>query len=261
MESEKWALLSRAGWSGEIYFDFTAEALSTPGAFGFYMTFFKKVWPIVWKDMISELRSKEVLISMCFFAFLVLIIFNFAFYTGVGQARGVLSGMLWVAFIFSGLLGLNQTFGSEKDRGSLQGLLLCPVSRATIYVGKVTGNFIFMAIMEILILVLFAILFRVNLWGFLGPLLFIIFLGTLGFVFVGTIFSAMSVNAKSREILLSIILFPIVVPLIIASVKATEKILGGASLIELYGWLKILVAFDIVFFLISFWTFDFVLEE
>jgi len=198
---------------------------------------------------------------MCFFAFLVLIIFNFAFSTGIDQTKGILSGMLWVAFIFSGLLGLNQTFGSEKDRGSLQGLLLCPVSRSTIYVGKVIGNFLFMSVMEILILVLFAILFRVNLWGVLTPLSIIILLGTLGFVSVGTIFSAMSVNAKAREILLTIILFPIVIPLIIASVKATEKILEGNPLTEMYGWLKILVAFDIIFFLVCFWTFDFVLEE
>ncbi len=225
------------------------------------MTFFKKVWPIVWKDMLSELRTKEVLVSMCFFAFLVLIIFNFAFFTGIGKVTGILSGMLWVAFIFSGLLGLNQTFGSEKDRGSLQGLLLCPVSRSTIYVGKVIGNFLFMSIMEIFILVLFAILFRVNLLEVLKPLSLIVFLGTLGFVFVGTILSAMAVHAKAREILLSIILFPIVVPLIIASVKATEKIFQGAPLGEIYGWLKILIAFDLIFFLVSYGTFEFVLEE
>ena len=225
------------------------------------MAFFTKVWPIVWKDLVSELRTKEVLISMCFFAFLVLIIFNFSFFTGIEGSQGVLSGMLWVAFIFSGLLGLNQTFGSEKDRGSLQGLLLCPISRPTIYIGKVISNFLFMSIMELFILILFAILFRINLWTVL-PLLFpVIFLGTSGFVFVGTIFSAMSVNARAREILLSIILFPIVVPLIIASVKATEKILQGKAFPEISGWLKILLAFDCIFFFISYVMFDFVLEE
>lgn len=225
------------------------------------MSFLKRVWPIVWKDMVSELRSKEVLISMCFFAFLVLIIFNFAFFTGIGEVRGILSGMLWVAFIFSGLLGLNQTFGAEKDRGSLQGLLLCPVSRSAIYVGKVIGNFLFMAVMEVFILVLFSILFRENLWPVLLPLSLIILLGTLGFVSVGTILSAMSVNAKAREILLSIIFFPIVIPLIIASVKATQSVLEGKGLVEIYDWLKVLVAFDVIFFLVSFWTFDFVVEE
>jgi heme exporter protein B len=225
------------------------------------MRFFGKVWPIVWKDLISELRSKEVLISMCFFAFLVLIIFNFAFFTGIGEVKGILSGMLWVAFIFSGLFGLNQTFGAEKDRGSLQGLLLCPVSRATVYVGKVVGNFLFMLIMEALILALFVILFRVNLLGALMPLSLVVLLGTFGFVSVGTIFSAMSVSAKAREILLGIILFPIVVPLIIASVKATERIFEGQSFSEIYGWLKILIAFDLIFFLVSYWAFEFVVEE
>ncbi len=225
------------------------------------MIFFKKVWPIVWKDVISELRTKEVLFSMCFFAFLVLIIFNFAFFTGIGGDEGILSGMLWVAFIFSGLLGLNQAFGSEKDRGSLQGLLLCPVNRVAIYVGKVISNFLFMSIMEIFILGLFAILFRVSLWSILTPFALIIVLGTLGFVFVGTIFSAMSVNARAREILLTITLFPIVIPLIIASVKATEKIFEGSPLPEIYGWLRILLAFDIIFFGLSYLMFNFVVEE
>ena len=150
----------------------------------FHMLYFKKIWPIVWNDIVSKLRTKEVLISMCFFAFLVLIIFNFAFFTGIGELKGILSGMLWVAFIFAGFLGLNQSFGAEKDRGSLQGLLLCPVNRATIYVGKVIGNFLFMSIMEILILLLFAVLFRVDLWPVLSPLSLIILLGTLCFVFV-----------------------------------------------------------------------------
>lgn len=225
------------------------------------MAFLKKVWPIVWKDIISEIRTKEVLISMCFFAFLVLIIFNFAFFTGFGANSGVLSGMLWVAFMFSGLLGLNQTFGSEKDRGSLQGLFLCPVDRTVIYVGKMISNLCFMVIMEVLILILFTILFRVKLWSFLPSLLLIMLLGTLGFVFVGTMLSAMSMNAKARDILLTIILFPIVVPLVIASVKATAQIFDGKTLADVSGWLKILLAFDLVFFLLSYGTFGFVVEE
>jgi heme exporter protein B len=115
--------------------------------------------------------------------------------------------------------------------------------------------------MEIFIVILFAILFRVNLWGSLMPLALVIVLGTLGFVFVGTIFSAMSVHARAREILLTIILFPIVVPLIIASVKATEKIFEGSSWPEIYGWLRILLAFDIIFFGLSYLLFDVVVEE
>lgn len=225
------------------------------------MMFLKQVWPIVWKDILSEVRTREVLLSMCFFAFLVLIILNFAFGTNIGQDYGVLSGMLWVAFVFSGLLGLNQTFGSEKDRGSLQGLFLCPVSPTVIYVGKVISNFCFMALMEWLILMLFAILFRINLWPLLPSLSLILFLGTLGFVFVGTMFSAMSVNAKAREIVLTVILFPVVVPLMIAAVKATEKLLAGQRFADISGWVNILLAFDLVFFLLSYGTFGFVIEE
>ncbi len=225
------------------------------------MNFLKQVWPIVWKELLSEIRTKEVLISMCFFAFLVLIIFNFAFFSTVGNSNGVLSGMLWVAFMFSGLLGLNQSFGSEKDRGSLQGLFLCPVDRTVIYVGKTISNFCFMLIMEILIVLLFAILFRVRLLPILPLFSLIILLGTLGFVFVGTMFSAMAVNAQAREIVLTIILFPIVVPLTIAAVKATELIFNGRGLSDISGWLKILIAFDLIFFLLSYGTFGFVIEE
>jgi heme exporter protein B len=156
---------------------------------------------------------------------------------------------------------LNQTFSAEKERGSLQGLFLCPISRSAIYLGKLISNFLFMSIMEVLILALFAILFRVNLGPMLLPLALIIFLGTFGFVCVGTMFSAMAVNARAREILLSVILFPIVVPLIIAAVKATENLLEGMPMTEIGGWLKILIAFDLVFSLISYLTFDFVVEE
>lgn len=225
------------------------------------MVFFKTVWPIVWKDLISELRTKEVLLAMCFFAFLVLIIFNFAFATGTVEDSGLLAGMLWVAFIFAGLLGLNQTFGAEKDRGSLQGLLLCPVDRTVIYVGKVISTSCFMAIMEVLLLCLFAVLYRIDLFGVLLPLLVIMALGTLGFVFVGVMFSAMAIHAKAREIVLTILLFPIVVPLMIAAVKATGLIFDGKSLTDVVGWLRILLAFDLIFFLLSYGTFGFIVEE
>ncbi len=225
------------------------------------LNFLKKVWPIVWKDIISEIRTKEVLLSMCFFAFLVLIIFNFAFFTGSGEDRGLLSGMLWVAFLFAGLLGLNQTFGTEKDRGSLSGLLLCPVNRAVIYVGKVISSLCFMGIMEVLILILFAIFFRVHLLPVLPSLGLVILLGTLGFVFAGAMFSAMSVNAKAREMVLSVILFPIIVPLIIAAVKATALVFDGKTLADISGWLRILIAFDLIFFLLSYAMFGFIVEE
>ncbi len=225
------------------------------------MNFFSKVRAIVWKDFTHELRSKEMLISMCVFSFLVIIIFNFAFPPGTGDVDLIIPGILWVAFIFSGLLGIGRSFGVEKDKGSLQGLLLCPVERGTIYVGKMVGNFIFMSMMEAFTLVIFALLFNVNLLPILIPLVLIIVLGTIGFTVVGTIFSAMSATTRARDVMLSMLVFPIAVPLIIASIKATGKILDGKSLSEIYSWLKILLAFDLTFLLVSYLTFHFVVEE
>jgi heme exporter protein B len=216
---------------------------------------------IVWKDFTHELRSKEMLISMCVFSFLVIIIFNFAFPPGTRDVDRIIPGILWVAFIFSGLLGIGRSFGVEKDKGSLQGLLLCPVERGTIYVGKMVGNFIFMSMMEAFTLVIFALLFNVNLLPILIPLVLIIVLGTVGFTVVGTIFSAMSANTRARDVMLSMLVFPIAVPLIIASIKATGKILDGKPLAEIYSWLKILVGFDLTFLLVSYLTFHFVVEE
>ncbi len=225
------------------------------------MNFFNKVLTIVWKDFIHELRSKEMLISMCVFSFLVIIIFNFAFPPGTGDVDRIIPGILWVAFIFSGLVGMGRSFGVEKDKGSLEGLLLCPVGRGTIYVGKMVGNFIFMSMMEGFTLVIFAVLFNVDLLPILIPLVLIIILGTVGFTVVGTIFSAMSANTRARDVMLSMLVFPIAVPLIIASIKATGKILDGKSLSEIYSWLKILVGFDLTFLLVSYLAFEFVVEE
>ena len=225
------------------------------------MNLFNKVRTIVWKDLTHELRSKEMVLSMCVFSFLVIVIFTFAFPPGMGDVERITPGILWVAFIFSGLLGMGRSFGVEKDKGSLQGLLLCPVGRGTIYVGKMVGNLIFMLVMEVFTLAIFSLLFNVNPLSFLGPLGLIIVLGTLGFTVVGTIFSAMSANTRARDVMLSLLVFPIAVPLIIASIKATGKILGGAPISEITSWVKILVAFDLTFLMVSYLAFEYVVEE
>lgn len=225
------------------------------------MPFIQKVWAIVWKDITSELRTKEMLLSMCLFSFLVLIIFNFAFDTGLKNLRENISGILWVAFIFSGLMGLGRSFGVERDRGTLHGLLLCPISPWGIYLGKMIGVFIFMVVMEIFTLSIFTVLYNINIIPFLLPLGLIIFLGTLGFAIIGTIFSAMSATTKARDVMLSILVFPISVPMIIALVKATGMILWGGAIQEIYSWLKILIAFDLVFLLLAYLTFGFIIEE
>ena len=225
------------------------------------MNFLGKLGVIIWKDLTTEFRSKEMILSMCLFAFLVLIIFAFAFETGFKKIDGLIPGILWVAFIFSALMGLSRSFGSERDGGTLPGLRLCPISPWGIYLAKMIGTFIFTAIMEIFALILLVVLYNLNLLPFLLPLGLIVFLGTLGFSAVGTIFSAMASTTKARDVMLSILVFPITVPLIIASVKSTGTILDGNSLEAVASWLKILVAFDLVFLLLAYLTFEFIMEE
>ncbi len=214
---------------------------------------------IVQKDVAVELRTKEMLSSMFVFSLLVIMIFSFAFELRVENVRELAPGVLWVTFIFAGMLGLNRSFVLEKDKGCLEGLLLCPVDRSAIYFGKMLGNVIFMIVMEAMILPIFSILFNISL--FQPVLLLIVVLGTLGFAGVGTLFSAMAVHTRSREVMLPVLLFPIVVPAMIAAVKATGGILDGQPVSEIAHWLRLLAVFDVVFFAISFMTFDYVVEE
>ncbi len=198
---------------------------------------------------------------MCLFSFLVMIIFSFAFGMELNNLKGIVPGILWVAFIFSGLLGLNRSFGAERDRGTLPGLLLCPVVPWEIFLAKMIGTLIFTTIMEIFTLLVFIVLYNQSILPFLVPLSLVIFLGTLGFSTIGTIFSAMSSATRARDIILSILVFPISVPVIIASVKATGLILDARSIQALYAWLKILIAFDLIFLLLAYLTFSFIMEE
>jgi heme exporter protein B len=223
------------------------------------MRFLRKVLAIVQKDVAVELSTKEMLSSMFVFALLVIVIFSFAFELRVENVRQVAPGVLWVTFVFAGMLGLNRSFVLEKDKGCLEGLLLCPVDRSAIYFGKMLGNVIFMTIVEAIILPIFSILFNISL--FQPVLLLIVVLGTLGFAGVGTLFSAMAVHTRSREVMLPVLLFPIVVPAMIAAVKATGGILDGQPVSEIAHWLRLLAVFDVVFFAISFMTFDYVVEE
>ena len=225
------------------------------------MNSIKKIWLIVQKDLISELRSKEIFSSMFIFALVVIIVFNFSFEIGEERLVNILSGILWVAFLFAGVLGLNRSFLLEKEKDCLQGLMLCPVERGLIYFGKLIGNLLFLLIIVLLTLPLFSIFFNLPILKIFPLLSLIIFLGLTGFLAVGTILSAMSVNTRMREVLLPILLFPIVVPVLIAAVQSTSKIFLGLGLEEISGWLKLLLAFDIIYIVVSYLTFEYVIEE
>ena len=221
--------------------------------------FLRKILAIVHKDIIAELRTKEMLSSMFVFALLVIVIFNFAFELRVANVKQVAPGVLWVTFTFAGMLGLNRSFILEKDKGCLEGLLLAPVDRSAIYFGKMLGNLIFMSVVEAIVLPIFWVLFNPPLFS--PALILILVLGTLGFAGVGTLFSAIAVHTRAREVMLPILLFPIVVPLMIAAVKITGGLLDGQPLSEMRNWLNLLVGFDIIFVTVSYMTFDYVVEE
>lgn len=225
------------------------------------MKFLKRVWLIVWKDLTLELRTKEILSSMFVFTLLVVVIFNFVIQGEKADIKRLSSGILWVAFTFAGVLGLSRSFIFEKDEHCLEGLLLSPIDRGSIYLGKMLANFIFMTIVEVVIFPIFAVFFDFDILYVIPKLIPVFLLGTLGFASVGTIFSAISVNTKTREVMLPILLFPVTVPVIISAVRSTASILHGGSFIEIVSWLKLLIVFDIIFLVISFLSFDFVVEE
>jgi heme exporter protein B len=225
------------------------------------MGFFKRLYILVWKDFLVEWRTKEIFTTISFFSLLVIIIFNFAFEPGMFRTQESAPGVLWVAFTFAGVLGLNRSFFMEKESDCLQGLILCPVDRGTIYLGKMVANILFMVLIELITLVIFVILFNLDIFSQLFPLLLVIILGTIGFVAVGTLFSAMAINTRIREVMLSILLFPVVIPVVIGAVKSTARVLGGASLSEISSWLKLLIGFDLIFIILCYLTFEYVVEE
>jgi heme exporter protein B len=225
------------------------------------MNYVRKILAIIWKDIVAELRTKEMFSAMFVFAVLVIVVFNFAFDLRVSgdRVRQVAPGALWVAFAFAGVLGLNRAFVMEKDRGCLEGLLLSPVDHTAIYFGKMVSTVLFMLIVEAFTLPVFTAFFDVNLFDL--RLILVILLGTLGFAGVGTILSAMTAQTRAREVLLPILLLPVAAPVLIAAVKATAGVLDGLTMGEIGRWLQLLIAFDIIFPAAAFMTFDYVVKE
>ncbi len=203
--------------------------------------------------------NRELLSAMLVFGMLVILIFNFALELDVETRSTVTAGVLWVTFAFAGTLGLNRSMAVEKDRGCLDGLLLAPVDRTAIYFGKVISNLVFMLIVELIVLPLYSILYNINL--FVPGLLLVFLLGSIGYVVVGTLLATMAVHARTRDILLPILLFPLVVPILLNAVRASTGFLQGFELVEILPSLNLLIVYDVIFTAIAFMVFDFVVEE
>ena len=222
-------------------------------------SFLKAVLAVVQKDLSAELRSRELLSAMLVFSLLVILIFNFALELDISTRRSVTAGVLWATFAFAGTLGLNRSMAMEKDRGCLDGLLLAPVDRSAIYFGKVISNFAFMLIVEAIVLPVYSVLYGVNL--FQPGLLLIILLGSIGYTAIGTLLSAMSIQTRTRDVMLPILLFPVVIPVLIAAVKASGGFLTGAEMSEIMPWINLLIVYDVIFTAVAFMVFDYIVEE
>ena len=223
------------------------------------MTFWRAVGAIVWKDVRAELRTKDIFSSMFVFALLAVIIFDFAFELRVPSMKMVAPGIVWVAITFAGTLGLNRAFVIEQDKGSMAGLLLAPVDRSAIYFGKLLSSLLFMLLVEVILLPLVMILFNLAILSW--QQLVVLLLGTYGFAAVGTVFSAIAVNTRAREVLLPLLLFPVVVPVILAGVKMTGALLDGEPFSTLGNWLRLILVYDVGFTVVAYLTFGYVVEE
>jgi heme exporter protein B len=210
------------------------------------------------KDVLVELRSREILFTMGIFALLLVVLFSFAFYTDVERARVYSPGILWITVLFAGTLGLNRLFERETTNGALDGLLLCPAGPRTVFVAKALAHLLFTSVMVALTLPLLVVFFHLEVpspWALLGSL----FAGMVGFCFVGTLFAAMLVGSRMREVLLPVVVYPLVVPLLIAGVKSSSGLLAGDMGAEVGGWIQFMIGFDILFVVLSTWLFDMML--
>ena len=220
-----------------------------------------RVGAIVWKDLTAERRTKANFNAVAFFAGLILLLFGFALGPDTEALRSMAGGVLWLTVLFSGVLSFNRSYEQELEHGALEQLLLYPGDRRSIFVGKLIANLTFVLLVEVVLIPLAAVLYDIPIWSVLAPLSLVLFLGTFGFVTLGTFYSAMASRLRAREVLLPLLLFPMLIPLLISTVQATTAILAG-DLMDLSGaWLSVLVVFDIVFFTGALFAFEYVIED
>jgi heme exporter protein B len=225
------------------------------------VTFFRQAGAIFWKDVLTEFRTKDALTSMLLFGLLVILMFHFAFDEAGLEMEHYGPGLLWMTFVFAGLLGMNRAFAGERENDSLQALKLAPISWGAIYLGKMLATLVFMLLAESVILSCFALFFDFNLLPRLGRMCGITLLGTLGFASVGTILAAISMNTRMSEVMLPLLLLPITLPLVIGAVNSTAAIFTDPPGEYLGFWVKFLVVFNIIFITLPLLLFDYVLEE
>lgn len=224
--------------------------------------FIRVAWQVMRKDMTVEVRSLEILSTTLFFAVTVVLMFSFGLVTDGRPADNVAPAILWVAIAFSGTLALGRTFERERQNDTLRALMLAPADRPALYVGKLAGILLLLGLVEIVLVPLIGLLFNAPVIAQALPLALLLVSGTVGFCAVGTLFAAMLVRARSRDVLLPIMLYPMTVPVMIAGVRGTAALLQATpDLAVVQFWLSLLVAFDVVFVILALWTFEPVMTD
>jgi heme exporter protein B len=216
---------------------------------------------LIRKDLQIEFRTKETLAALLLLGLLTLLILSFAFDPTSELRAEAAPGALWVAVIFAGVLGLSRSFLAERENDCLQGLLLCPVDRGTVYLAKTAGNFTFMMVAQLVIVPIFVFFFNLPVLPGLAVVFLTLALGVLGFAAVGTLFAAIAVRTRAREVLLPLVLLPLVVPLFIAGVKVTGQALGGKPLMEVAPWLHLMVGYDVISLVVAWLMFEYAVQE
>lgn len=225
------------------------------------MEYIRQMGAIVWKDVVVELRTRERIAAMGGFTVLVGILFNYAIDPTVVEPQAIAAGLIWMTIVFGGMLGLGRTFSLEEEEGAFQGILLSPIPRDAIYLAKVLANFIILTVVTILVFGIFALFFGLNFGGHPLALSGVVLLGILGFVAIGTLFSAISAGTTMGDTLLPILVFPLLIPLIIYGVTATSSLFAGLPASEVDGNIRMLGAFAAVALFAGAGLFRFVVEE
>ena len=214
---------------------------------------------IVWKDLICELRNRENLAAMLFFALNILLVFSFSF--AMDDLTGILPGLIWTAFGFTSIVGLGRSFVPEVQNDCVEYYQILPVHKGAIYLGKLVGNLLFMMLVTAALVPLLILFFNIDFGGAPAILLLVWLAGTAGLAILGTLFSALTSRIRAREVMFPLLLLPLSVPVFIGAVEATRGALAGDPLSHYRHWVDLLLIFDGIFVIVSFWVSELILDD
>ncbi len=223
------------------------------------LAYLAAVWQVFRKDIQVEWRGRQGIPVMLVFALMIVFLFNFALQLSPDLQAGLAAGLLWVSLAFASTLGLNRSISLERENNALDGLLLAPVDRSAVFFGKALGNFCFTSLVGLLLLPIVSLFYQQNMLRL--PLAAVLLLGVAAYTSLGTLLSALSIQVRTRDILLPVLLFPLALPILIAAVEATRGLLSGQTLAELGSWVYLILAGALLFNAAGLLFFETILEE